>query len=123
MNPLMVSTGDVLVLDPRDVVLRAVGVVAGAVPLDQRLERVGHRLAGERDRRLEVRDDLGDLLRVAAVDAGRPLRRAGRSVFTRREFSPYLLGEALQVGHADAGVEVVGAGGEDVLARPRMSCW
>ena len=57
-----------LVLHPGDVVLRAVGVVAGAIPLDQRAQRVGHRLGGERDRGLEVLDDLRDLRAVAAVD-------------------------------------------------------
>ena len=45
MKPLMVSTGDALSCDPRDVVAFAVGVLAGAVPLDQRAQRVGHRLA------------------------------------------------------------------------------
>ena len=58
MKPLIVSTGDALSCDPGDVVLLAVALFAGAVPLDQRAQRVLHRLGGERNRVLEVLDDL-----------------------------------------------------------------
>ena len=123
MKPLMVSTGDVLVLHPRDVVLHAVAVSPVRYHWISARSALAVGSVRERDRRLEMLDDLGDLLVVAAADLVDLFDELCRCVFTRRELSPYLLGEALEVGHADAGVQVVGAGGQDVLARRPASCW
>ena len=61
--------GRALVLHPGDVVLRTVGVLSRAVPLDERAERVRHRLGGKWNGGLEVLDDPGDLRPITAVDA------------------------------------------------------
>ncbi len=58
----------VLVLHPRDVVGLAIGFLAGAIELDQRVERLRHRRFGERLGGLEMLDDLGDVVAVPAVD-------------------------------------------------------
>ena len=69
MKPLIVSTGDVLVLHPRDVVLRAVarlrrcGTTGSARAARSPSARCANGIAASR-----CRDDLRDLLRVAAVD-------------------------------------------------------
>src|SRR4029434_5970621 len=57
-----------LVGDPRNVVLLAVALLAGAIPLDERAQRVLHRLGRVRDGVVDMPDDLRDLLRVTSVD-------------------------------------------------------
>ena len=61
MNPLMVSTGEALSCTQAMSYFDAVGVLAGAIPLDERTQGVGHRLAGKGNGGLEVLYDLGDL--------------------------------------------------------------
>ena len=115
--------GRILVLHPRDVVLRAVGVLTGPIPLDQRAQRIGHRLGRKRDRRLEVADDVADLGRVAAVDLVDLLGEPA-VLLDEPRVQAVFLGEPLQVRQGDAaGVEVVRACLQDVPCRRRASCW
>ena len=81
-------------------------------------QRLGHRLGRERDRRLEVLDDGGDLAAVAAADAVDLFDDLAVVLHEPRVERMRLL-EALEVLHRDADVEVVGAGRQDVLARRR----
>ena len=111
-----------LVLHPGDVVLGAVAVVSGAIPLGERAERVGHRLAGKRNRRLEVPDDRGDLGVVAAADLVDLLDQLAVPLDQPR-VQAVLLGEALQVGHRHAGIQVVGAALRGCPCPGPASCW
>ena len=118
MKPLIVSTGESLSCDPRDVVGHAVGGLAGLVELDQRAQRLGHRLGRVRNRRLEVRDDRADLRVVPAADAVDLLDELAVLLHQPR-VERILLLEALEILHRHADVQVVGARREDVLARAR----
>ena len=64
----MVSTGTVLVLDPRDVVGHAIGVVSRFIEADERLERAARRRRRVRHGRLQMPDDARDEVAVPAVD-------------------------------------------------------
>ena len=106
--------------DPGDVVGAPVRRLAGAVPGDQRLERLGHRLGRERNRRLQVPDDLGELPRVAAaaVDAVDLLHQPAAALDQPRVQRIPLV-EAFEVGQRDAVVQVVRARQQHVVARGR----
>ena len=108
----------VLVLHPRDVVGLAIGFRAGAIELDQRVERLGHRRFGERLRGLEVLDDLGDVAAVLLVDTVDLFLEFALLLHEPRVES-VLFGETFQVGHRHVRVQVVGARLEDVLAGTR----
>ncbi len=81
-----------LVLDPRDVVRLAIGDLAGAIELDERVERLRDRRFGKGLRRFEVLDDFGDVRAVLAVDAidlFDELAVRVRSSLMSRELRPY----------------------------------
>ena len=107
-----------LVFDPGDVVGGPIAGLAGAIELDQRRQRPGHRLGGVWQRRLEVRDDVLDLRVVAAADAIDLFDQLAILLYQPR-VQGVLLVEALDVLHRHADVEVVGAGREDVLVLAR----
>ena len=111
-----------LVLHPGDVVRLAVGVFAGPVERDQRAQRPRHRLGRERNRRFEV---LRRSRRSARRSGRRPVDLFDEPAVALHEprVQRVLLVEALEIRHRHADVEVVGAGGEDVLAGAAASCW
>ena len=110
-----------LVLHPRDVELLPVGLRAGPVELHQRGQRLGRGLAGNAARGLEVLDDLRNLTTVPPVGPVDFFNERAAGLHQARVEAVFLR-KPLQVGHRDAGVEVVGAGEQDVLAEPD-SCW
>ncbi len=121
MKPLMVSTGDVLSADPRDVV--------GARDRPPRpcgrhwiSASSASAIAGVANwhRRLEVLDDLvRSRCHVAAADPVDLFDEPAVPRFTRRELSPYCSSKPSRSLHRDADVQVVRAGREHVAARAR----
>ena len=108
-----------LVLHPGDVVRLAVGRLAGLVELDQRAQRLR---PSARSRTGSPPRDAGRSRRSARRSGrrpGRPPRPACRPCFTSRELSGYFSLNPSRSFMRHADVEVVGAGGEDVLARRR----
>ena len=68
-----------LVLNPGDVVRRAIGSFAGLIELHEGFQRFRHRLGRKRHGSFEMADDRADLRVVPSRRPGRPLRRACRS--------------------------------------------
>ena len=108
----------VLIGDPRDVVRPLVDRRPRPVVGDVGAQRLGHRLARVGYGRLEVADDLGDLVAVLAADLVDLLDEPAFDLHEARG-QRVLLFEGLEVGHGDALVEVVGAGQQHVLAGAR----
>ena len=105
--------------DPGDVVGAAILDVAATVEADQRPQGLGAGRRRHGARVLEMADDAADGGVVAAADAVDLLDEAGRGLHQPR-VQLVALGEAVEVGEGDAVVQVVGAGGEDVLPRRRV---
>ncbi len=64
-------------------------------------------------------DDVGDLFSITAVDLVDLFDETAVGLHESR-VEAVLLGEAFEVGHAHARVQIVGAGGQDVFARTRI---
>ena len=103
-------------LDPGDVERDAVGVFAGAIPVDQRGQGRGECRRGQRNRRLEVAHDPRQLGPVAAAGAIHLLDQPA-VLFHQPRVERVALLEALEIGLGHAGVEIVGAVAQDVAAR------
>ena len=104
----------VAILHPRDVERLAIAVEAGLVKLDERLQRFRERLRRERNRVVEMPDDLPNLTIVETADLVDLFDELAVTLDEARVELVLFL-EALEVGHRDVVVQVVGARLEDVL--------
>ena len=104
----------IAILHPRDVERLAIAVEARLVKRDERLQRLRERLRRERNRVAEVPDDSPDLAIVEAADLVDLFDELAVALDEPRVELVLFL-EALEVGHRDAVVQVVGARREDVL--------
>src|SRR5262249_33280606 len=96
------------VFDPRDVVRDPILLVAGFVKPNQRSERLLHRWWRVRQRVTKMADDPRDGGAISSADSIYLLDQAP-SGFDETGIETVSLVEALEVGHRDAGIEVVGA--------------
>ena len=118
MKPLIVSTGDALSCTQAMSYASRSALSPVSIELDERGERLGHRLGRKRDRRLEVLDDGGNLRAVAAADAIHLFD--DRAVLLHETgVERVRLVKRLEILHRHADVEVVRARRQDVLAGRR----
>jgi hypothetical protein len=112
--------GRVVVLHPGDVERRAIVLATGLVEADERLEGGSEARRSHLGRVAQVADDAHDLIVVEATDPVDLLDEAPVTLHQPR-VQRVTLGEALEVGHHHAVVQVVGAGLQDVApARGRL---
>ena len=123
MKPLIVSTGDVLVLDPRDVVRHAI-----ARPRRSRRSESAPRARGASAAARTAAPTCRwptmrrDLVAVAAVDAIDLFDEPRRPACTSREFRPYRSSKPSRSAIVTPSYRLLALGGEDVARRRRASC-